>query len=175
MKITESLCALGLLLSMTLGGCEALKPESRVRLGMTPEEVQALVGPPVSQEWFYRRPDDKPTEVIEVRFIDDRVTRFSRHHEDASGYTTNRSFQEDGGYFGLDYQDDPNGPTIRESYPVSPSEMPVLKGDPPAKVVKLYGLPPSMFQSYRIDPLSGEFENGKLIRWWTTPPGGPIN
>ena len=54
------------------------------------------------------------------------------------------------------------------------SEMPVINGDPPAKVLKLYGPPPHMFAAYRLDPLRGTFTNGKLIDWQTTPPPPPV-
>jgi hypothetical protein len=51
-----------------------------------------------------------------------------------------------------------------------PWNAPVVLGDPPAKVAKVYGQPRKMTVDFVAWPLRGEFENGKLIEWKTDPP-----
>ena len=166
MKNTTSLIVLELLLSLTVVAQEVPKPEDRIQMGMTPDEVQRLVGSPLEQVWSYRRPVDGPTtEWIQVNFLDDRVTSFHMSHEDTSGQITIRDFSEDGIYYGLDYKADSAGPLVRHLYQLPASEMPVLYGDPPAKVLQLYGPPRRRRVCYPAALLTALFENGKLVRW----------
>ena len=161
-------CALGLLLSMALGACSVFKPENRVRLGMTPEQVEALVGPPRLQAWQYRRPD----ETIEVQFRDCGAWMFNRWYRSASGEETIQYWREDGPLYGETFKpfQRPGAHELKTAVP--PSQMPVLGCDPPAKVLKLYGPPSYMFMMYRVDPWRGSFTDGKLD-WWETGPLPP--
>ncbi len=135
---------------------------------MTPEQVETLVGPPRSQSWTYRAPN----ETIEVEFRDGGAWMFNRWSRSASGEETNQFWRDDSPLYGETFKPFQRPLAHEMKTTVPPSEMPVLKGDPPAKVVRLYGPPSYMFMQYYHEPWRGSFTNGKL-EWWEMGPYPP--
>lgn len=153
-----------------LAGCGFLKPENRVRLGMSPQDVERLVGPVRHQKWLYWNADK--SHRIDVHFEGDHVdlaflvvTKDGVQIVESSRNTgrdaTRRVIKET---------------DLRKQEIIAPSSLPLpAYGATSASVLKLLGVPQEAAIHYVAHPLYGEFENGKLVRWMTTPgPPPPI-
>lgn len=131
------------LLPLCLVGCETMKPEQRVRLGMSSREVERLVGPVKNMSWIYLSPD----QMIIVSF-DGVTVRGARRLKMKDGKTALWSKEE----------------AIQSSVGLP------APGTSSTSVVRLLGAPPRTAIQYVAYPLFGEFEDDKLVRWETTPP-----
>ena len=150
-----------------LAACAGTKPQDRVKLGMTPKEVAALVGPPHFQQWFYLTPN----ETITAHFSGGRLSKFHRWHQDLNGEVTIQGWPEEGQPYATRFRHEPGRLSAAEWPNVPASEMAVLRGDSPAKFTSVYGSPPAMILTYSDDPpINGYFTNGKLDKWSTTWP-----
>lgn len=129
-----------------LPGCATIKPEQRVRLGMSSKEVEALAGPVKNMSWIYPSPDKSQMVII---MFDGMTVREARRLKLANdGKTAPWSKEE-----------------AAQSYVGLPAP-----GTSSASVVRLMGAPPRSAIDYVAYPLFGEFEDDKLVRWETTPP-----
>ena len=129
-----------------LPGCETIKPEQRVRLGMSSREVEGLVGSVKNMSWIYLSPDKSQMVII---MFDGMTVREARRLK-----LTN---------------DGKTAPWSKEEAAQSHAGLPAA-GTSSASVVRLMGAPPRSAIDYVAYPLFGEFEDDKLVRWETTPP-----
>jgi hypothetical protein len=153
-----------MLLFAGAGACTAFKPENRVRLGMSVQDVEALVGPPRRGMWTYELPDGSMT----IHFDESGVYEFYRNRRDDTGETTEGWLRDETPYQSR-FVRQPNGFLRKEwQHSIPPSSLPIVYQDSQTKVVKLYGQAPYM-ELFFAEQLFGHFKDGKLVKWFTTP------
>jgi hypothetical protein len=131
---------------------------------MTIEEVQALVGPPRNQMWRYEWPNEEMT----VWFAEGRAWSFDRTLWDARGKTF-QSWSHDDPHYATRFAKPVTGLAWTQEWEdqASTLPLPVAYGDSPDKVMKVCG-PPIHGRALCLAAV-GQFRDGKLIAWFTTP------
>ena len=141
--------------SVGLDACISVKPENLVRLGMSVQQVEALIGPSRGGMWRYESADG----AVQIDFTESGAYDFIRIQRDEAGQTV-EAWSSDGTPVQARFTRDPNGLLKKEwEHAVPPSSLPIVYQDSPAKVLKLYGQAPYM-----------ELHFAFPLKWFTTPP-----
>ena len=145
-----------------VGACAPLKPEDRIRPGTPLAEVERIAGPPEVSSWTYTWGN----ETVLVQFTGEYVHYWMRTIRDANS----EEFQAISSYkpYALEryrYKLNEAGALLGSGQVLPPWPQPVSLGDSRAQVLKLYGTPPEMSSSFANWPVSGDFKDGKLVKW----------
>jgi hypothetical protein len=126
---------------------ELMERSQRVSLGMTQQEVGALIGPSVRSCWNYARYPER----TEVCFRDGAAINYGRWYGDDRGVES--------------WWEETRGPI--------PSSWPVQRGDRIPKVQQVFGEPAQITGTYAFG-LTCLFVHGRLVRWNGPLPYPPV-